>query len=1135
MDLRLRTSGSLFCALVLALVVLPSAAAQPALSPSSVERTLGANETVSTSLTLTNTGADSLRFAVRLLNGDAPPPASASGIPIRMARATPQSARFQQAPVVLTPGTSAGAGARGSAADSLIYDDGDAFPDNFLGTGQQNVPLYVAQRFTAPDPFTLDGLRFYVSTDSTGGVPENATDLSVGIEVYSAPDPSNPLAGTLLSIAETGYPVGFEGFAEVSLPAPVDVASGESFFVVLTLDGPAFPAAFDFEGSGDAAGRALATLAPGDGAWVPTEDITGEAASPFLIRALSGSGASNGFLSVTPASGTLDAGASTELALSLSTSGLFAGTYQRTVEVVDLETGATATTEVTLIVTGEGVATLSASSVDIGEVFVGSAGGQTLTVINEGTAPLTITGSNSTDPALEAFGLSVGEVLAPGTETPFAVRFAPSAPGPFSGALTITTDAGAASVDVVAVGVAAPVASVTPDVLETMLAPGATTSLPITIANAGGGELFYNIAVQSGGGTPEGTQGGATADSLFYDDGDAFPTSLFGLGGGEGAPLFIAQRFTPADAFALNAVRLFVSTFPAGHEPTEGDSTFSPLTLTVEVYDAPDPADPTAGSLIAAAGLVVDAPVTDFITLPLGAAVEFGAGTDFFVTVRYEGVEFPVGFDATGTGDSDGRGFFNLTGAQGDWEPILDFFGTGTSSVPLIRALDVDDSGLVVSADVVNGTVAPGGETTVNVTIDATDAEPETYTRTLVVFTNDPQQPSFEIPLTVIVEGTAVRPLAEGWNLVSWNVELPDVTLEAALASVWDQVEAVQLLRDGAWTSYDAAGVAETDLSLQPGEAIWVKVRSAGWIAMEGVPMSMNGLDLDAGPNAVAYLPGFSDLAAHAFAGVAEVSESIQSYHSTGVAYAPGVPAAFQTLGTVRPGMGYLVRALGPARLEYPLMAATAPFEGVSIEALVAAEREAGVTPTPAWVSVWGREVSGLAAGTLVTAVDPDGVVSGAFSVQTDGSLGLMAIYADDPATDADEGARPGDTVALRTEAGPFASIEWTEAGAVFDVSGQVVSNGGETGVPAAFALRSTYPNPFAETTSVAFDLATAADVSLDVFDTTGRLVATLVQGPMAAGSHEATWEARGVASGVYLIALRADDFLATRTVMRMR
>jgi hypothetical protein len=47
--------------------------------------------------------------------------------------------------------------------------------------------------------------------------------------------------------------------------------------------------------------------------------------------------------------------------------------------------------------------------------------------------------------------------------------------------------------------------------------------------------------------------------------------------------------------------------------------------------------------------------------------------------------------------------------------------------------------------------------------------------------------------------------------------------------------------------------------------------------------------------------------------------------------------------------------------------------------------------------------------------------------------------------------------------------------------------------------------------------------VTLQVFDVTGRRVATVVAGERAAGTHRATFEGRGLASGVYVAVLRAD------------
>ncbi len=66
------------------------------------------------------------------------------------------------------------------------------------------------------------------------------------------------------------------------------------------------------------------------------------------------------------------------------------------------------------------------------------------------------------------------------------------------------------------------------------------------------------------------------------------------------------------------------------------------------------------------------------------------------------------------------------------------------------------------------------------------------------------------------------------------------------------------------------------------------------------------------------------------------------------------------------------------------------------------------------------------------------------------------------------------------------------------------------------------YPNPFAERTEIAFMLADASDVSLVVYDVRGRAVATLADGPMAAGRHALTFDAAGLPSGVYVYRLIA-------------
>ncbi|RPH92742.1 T9SS C-terminal target domain-containing protein [candidate division KSB1 bacterium] len=75
---------------------------------------------------------------------------------------------------------------------------------------------------------------------------------------------------------------------------------------------------------------------------------------------------------------------------------------------------------------------------------------------------------------------------------------------------------------------------------------------------------------------------------------------------------------------------------------------------------------------------------------------------------------------------------------------------------------------------------------------------------------------------------------------------------------------------------------------------------------------------------------------------------------------------------------------------------------------------------------------------------------------------------------------------------------------------------------PKEFALGTCYPNPFNPTTTIPYSLTEHADISLRVFDVLGREVAVLASGPQAAGSYTATWNAAGLASGLYFCRLDA-------------
>jgi len=65
-------------------------------------------------------------------------------------------------------------------------------------------------------------------------------------------------------------------------------------------------------------------------------------------------------------------------------------------------------------------------------------------------------------------------------------------------------------------------------------------------------------------------------------------------------------------------------------------------------------------------------------------------------------------------------------------------------------------------------------------------------------------------------------------------------------------------------------------------------------------------------------------------------------------------------------------------------------------------------------------------------------------------------------------------------------------------------------------------PNPFNSQTQIIFELSSAFEVELIVFDFLGQKVASLAHGSVASGRHPVPFDGKGLSSGVYFYQLRA-------------
>jgi len=85
-----------------------------------------------------------------------------------------------------------------------------------------------------------------------------------------------------------------------------------------------------------------------------------------------------------------------------------------------------------------------------------------------------------------------------------------------------------------------------------------------------------------------------------------------------------------------------------------------------------------------------------------------------------------------------------------------------------------------------------------------------------------------------------------------------------------------------------------------------------------------------------------------------------------------------------------------------------------------------------------------------------------------------------------------------------------------------------ESQAPKDFKLEQNYPNPFASSTAISYQLDKQSDVKVSIYDVLGREIRTFNAGYQAAGSHGLVWNGRNefgklVAPGVYFYRLQAN------------
>ena len=93
----------------------------------------------------------------------------------------------------------------------------------------------------------------------------------------------------------------------------------------------------------------------------------------------------------------------------------------------------------------------------------------------------------------------------------------------------------------------------------------------------------------------------------------------------------------------------------------------------------------------------------------------------------------------------------------------------------------------------------------------------------------------------------------------------------------------------------------------------------------------------------------------------------------------------------------------------------------------------------------------------------------------------------------------------------------------------------GEENLPSAFTLKQNYPNPFNPITQIQYEMKSAGQVNMELFDIRGAKVRTLINEQKPAGSYEFTFDGSQLSSGVYFYSMTANGFTETRKLVLMK
>jgi hypothetical protein len=393
-------------------------------------------------------------------------------------------------------------------------------------------------------------------------------------------------------------------------------------------------------------------------------------------------------------------------------------------------------------------------------------------------------------------------------------------------------------------------------------------------------------------------------------------------------------------------------------------------------------------------------------------------------------------------------------------------------------------------------------------------------------------------PLTIAVNVS----YNAGWNLVSLPVTnpLPGDSVRQLLPTSTNPY------------AFEFSGGYVQRYRMIPGKGYWAKFPSAVSPTYVGTALTRDSMSVVAGWNIVGSISNPVDTST-----ITSIPAGLRSSNWFG--YSGGYTPVTQII----PGKGYWVKATGAGKFIMANPPAAAKTENVVrveevLNSLTVTDRNGN-----SQVLYFGADVQNQIAVAQydMPPVPPAGAFDARFVTSDGGSMVRTHAAKVDGAVEY--------AVAIQADAYPLtiswnvqkgtavyqiadlfgASKEMSGAGSWTisnnEVNGLVIRLVGDGQLPATFGLNQNYPNPFNPSTTIKFSLPIDSRMTLDIFNTLGQRVRSLVNDNVAAGYHEVEWNGTTnagaqLASGVYFVQMSAKgvngaSFSSVRKLMMLK